>query len=139
MTPAISRLALFCIAGLLASPAAQAAVYKCRQGERVIYQELPCPATTQAMPTPEALPEPSAFEVERARQRAKTDIAAADALRQRDAKLAKAQARTQAAAGRHEAGCDRLLEKIEKAEEKSAKNATLNGNKRKYRKECGPL
>lgn len=70
----------------LASTAPRAEIHKCRQGARLIYQEAPCPAGSQALPPPPSAPRPSAYAAEEARQRASNDIAAAEALRQRDHK-----------------------------------------------------
>ncbi len=125
------------------SPPGQAEVFKCRQGDRVIYQEMPCPAGSKAEATLAEQPRPSAYDAAQARERAKGEIKEAAALRKRDEKAAEAQQRRLATTRKLDIDCTRLLDKITKAEDK----ATLNKNQknalkieqRKYRKECGPL
>jgi hypothetical protein len=133
--------ALFALA--LASAPVHAEIHKCRQGERVVYQELACPAGSQSLAPPEALPPPSAYEVEQARTRAKTDIAEAAALRKRDEITIRAQEKKRAAARKQETDCSRLQDKIGKAETKAelSKNQknSLKSDQRKFRKDCGPL
>jgi hypothetical protein len=138
-----NRIAPALLALSLASTAAHAEIHKCRQGERVIYQETPCPTGSLSLTPPEALPRPSAFDVEEARVRAKNDLGAAEALRKREEKAAKAQAKNRADARTRESDCARLLDKIEKAEAKAelgkSKKTTLKSDQRKYQKVCGPL
>jgi len=135
------RIALLALT--LASTPAHAEIHKCRQGDRVVYQELPCPTGSQPLAPPEAPPSPSAYDVEQARARAKNDIAEAEALRKRDEKTDKALERSRATIRKQETDCARLLEKIENAETKvnlrKSQKSTLNSDKRKYRKVCGPL
>lgn len=138
-----SRIAPALLALALASAAAHAEIHKCRQGERVIYQEQPCPGGSQPLAPPEAPPTPSAFSVEEARVRARKDLAEAEALRKREEKAAKAQEKRRAEVQKQETVCDRLLDRIEKAEtmenlSRSKKN-TLKSDQHKYRKTCGPL
>jgi hypothetical protein len=127
----------------LASSAAHAEIHKCRQGDRVIYQEHPCPSGSLSLPPPEALPPPSAFAVEEARARAKNDLAAAETLRKREEKAARAREKSRSEARIRETDCTRLLDKIEKTEAKAAvskrQKNILKSDQRKYRKECGPL
>jgi len=128
---------------LLVSAPVHAEIHKCRQGERVIYQSHPCPAGSQPLALPEALPAPSAYSVEEARSRAKNDIAEADALRKREGKSAATREKTRDAANKQEADCARLLEKMEKVQAKTesskSRKSTLKSDQRKYRKECGAL
>ncbi|MBU1665966.1 MAG: DUF4124 domain-containing protein [Gammaproteobacteria bacterium] len=128
---------------LLASAPAHAEIYKCRQGERVIYQSPPCPAGSQPLVLPEALPAPSAYAVEEARSRAKNDIAEADAIWKREDEAAKARKKARAAASKQETNCARLLDKINQAEAKvepsKQQKKTLKSDQRNYRKECGAL
>ena len=135
------RIAPALLALSLASTAAQAEIHKCRQGDRVIYQENPCPSGSLPLAAPAVQPQPSAFEVEEARIRAKNDLDAAEALRKREEKTTKAQERSRAQAGKQEADCARLLDKIEQAEAKAkpGKKTTLKSDQRKYQKACGPL
>jgi len=127
----------------LASPPGYAAVYKCRQGEGVIYQSQPCPAGSVALSPPDTLPPPSAYEVEAARDRAKKEIAEAAALRKREEQKLKAQEKRHAAVGKFDTDCTRLLGKIEEAEDKASlsklQKSRLKSDQRKYRKDCGPL
>jgi hypothetical protein len=127
----------------MASAPTQAEIFKCRQGERVIYQSSPCPADSQSGAIIEVPPQPSAYEVEQARQRAKGDINEATALRKRDEKADQVLDRKRAAAHKQEVDCARLLDKIEKAEAKpklsKAQKGDLKSEQRNYRKECGPL
>ena len=125
----------------LASATAQGEIHKCRQGERVIYQENPCPSGSRSLAPPEVQPTPSAFAVEEARVRAKNDLDAAEALRKREEKTTKAQEKSRAQAGKQEADCARLLDRIEKAEAKAkpGKSNALKSDQRKYQKACGPL
>jgi len=137
------RIAPALLALTLASTTAHAEIHKCRQGDRVIYQEAPCPAGSLSLAPPEAPPSPSAFAVEQARVRAKNDIAEAETLRKREEKTAKAQEKSRAEAHKQETDCARLLDKIEKAAAKAepgkSKKSTLKSDQRKYRKACGPL
>ena len=127
----------------LAIAPAHAEIHKCHQGERVIYQEAPCPEASQSL-TPPSPPAPlNAHEVEAARTRAGRDIAAAEALRKREDIAARALEKKRAAARKQELECERLLDKIEAAREreKPSRNqkVTLASERRKYRRECGPL
>ena len=135
------RIAPALLALSLASTAAHGEIHKCRQGDRVIYQENPCPSGSLSLAAPAVQPQPSAFEVEEARVRAKNDLAAAEALRKREEKAAKAEEKSRAQAGKREADCARLLDRIEKAEAKAkpGKSNALKSDQRKYQKACGPL
>jgi hypothetical protein len=128
---------------LLASVPVHAEIHKCRQGERVVYQETPCPVGSQSLTPPAAPPTPSAFAVEEARARAKNDIAAADALRKREEKAAKALEKKRAEVRKQETDCARLLDRIETAEAKTKlsrhQKSTLKSDQSKYRRACGPL
>ena len=141
MIVTVRRIAPVLVALSLASSAAHAEIHKCRQGDRVIYQENPCPGGSQSLAAPAVQPPPSAFAVEEARVRAKNDLDAAEALRKREEKAAKAEERSRAQAGKQEADCARLLDKIEKAEAKAkpGKSNALKSDQRKYQKTCGPL
>lgn len=128
---------------LLASGFAHAEIYKCRQGERTVYQSQPCPAGSQRLTPPELPDSPSAYAVEEARGRAKDDIAKAEALWKREDEAAKAREKARATARKQETDCARLLDKIEKAQartkpSKSQKSA-LKSDQKEYRKECGAL
>lgn len=131
------------IALLLASAPAHAEIHKCLQGERVIYQSLPCPVGSWSLPPPEAPPAPSAYAVEEARGRAKNDIAAARALRKREEEAAATREKARAAADKQESDCTRLLDKINQAEARAEpgkqRKKPLKSDQRKYRKECGAL
>lgn len=137
------RTIAFATALLLASAPVHAEIHKCRQGERVVYQEAPCPSGSQSLTPPAAVSQPSAFEVEAARARARKDIAAAEALRKREELEAKALERKRAAAHKQDVDCTRLLERIEAAQAKEklskSQKSTLRSNEHKYRKVCGPL
>ncbi len=128
----------------LASAAASADIHKCNQGGRLIYQQAPCPPGSQALPPPTLPPRPSAYAEEEARQRASHDIAAAEALRQRERKAAEESARQAAAAARKQAReCDRLRDRIERADARAKPGkrgkTTLTKERRVYREECSTL
>ena len=127
----------------LASAPAGAEIYKCRQGERVVYQETPCPTGSLPLTPPEPAPAPNAFAVEQARLRAKNDIAQAKAIRQREEQSFRDQEKRRAEAHKQTSDCAHLLGRIEKAEARTtlSKNqkSTLKSDQRKYRKECAPL
>lgn len=137
------HVSLVALALLLASAPIHAEIFKCRQGERVVYQEIPCPAGSQSLAPPETPPPPSAFAVEQARTRARNDIAEAAAIRKHEEQTARAQEKRRAEVRKQETDCARLLGKIEKAEAKTSpsKNQknTLKSDQRNYRKECAPL
>lgn len=127
----------------LASAPTQAKIYKCRQGERVIYQEVPCPAGSQPVAALDEAPQPSAYEAAQARARAKGEIGEAAAIRKRDEKAAAALEKKRVAARKQETDCTRLLDRVTKAEDKEAltkaQKSALKSEQRKYRKDCGPL
>lgn len=128
----------------LTSPPLRADIHKCSLGDRLIYQEAPCPTGSRALPPPAPPPRPSAYAEEEARLRASQDIAAAEALRQRERKEAEAKAREAIALERKQAReCERLRERIESAETRAKPGqrgkATLNKARRTYREECGAL
>ena len=135
------RIAPALLALSLACTTAHAEIHKCRQGERVIYQENPCPSGSQSLAAPAVQPQPSAFAVEEARVRAKNDLDAAEALRKREEKAAKAEEKSRAETEKREADCARLLDRIERAEAKAkpGKSNPLKSDQRKYQKACGPL
>ena len=137
------RIAPALLALILVSATADAEIHKCRQGERMVYQELPCPAGSLSLAPPEVPPPPSAYEVEAARVRARNDIAEAEALRKREAIAAKAQGKRRAEASKQVTDCDRLLDRITQAEAKGkpvrGRKSTLKSDQRKYRRICGPL
>jgi len=139
----IVRASLIVTALLLASAPVHAEIHKCRQGERVVYQEFPCPTGSQSLAPPKAQPAPSAYEVEQARARAKNDIAAAEVLRKHVERTTKTQEKQRTAARKQETDCMHLLGKIEKTEAKASlgknQKSTLKSDQRKYRKECGPI
>lgn len=117
---------IFCFA--LFPALAQGGIHKCRQGERVIYQEQPCAATSQTLGELTPAAPPAAFEADAARLRAASEASEVRAIRKQEQQAA-------ARADKHEKDCDRLLEKIEKAQEKKGKASP--SDTRKYRKECG--
>ncbi len=125
-----------------------AEVYKCRQGERIVYQADPCPPEAQSQsrlpPAPE--PDPAAFA--QARAEAKADLAAAAALRRQEAQE-EAQRRAHAAAAERQAiACARRLEVIrmlEAATPGETQTAKRQGQRlalqerKAYIRACGPL
>jgi hypothetical protein len=151
---------LFALTCLLCASLARAETYKCRTGDRVVYQEAPCPAGAAILPMTEAGPDPDVWQVHEAQRRAKSDK---DQLRslELEAKqraLAEQRAATHAKpdkhARKHEKNCIQLLKQIRKAEpktgsgdetlyppnSKAAKEAErLARDQARYRGECGPL
>ena len=127
----------------LASAPAHAEIHKCHQGERVIYQEAPCPEASVSLAPPLPPPPLNAHEVKAAHTRAGRDIAAAEALRRREEIAARVLEKKRAAAQKQELGCARLLDRIEATREREKLNKTqkitLGSERRKYRRECGPL
>ncbi len=131
---------LACLA--LNCPPLYADIHKCNQGGRLIYQAAPCPAGSRTLPPPELPPRPSAYAEEEARQRASRDIAAAEAIRQRERKEAGTKAREAIALARKQArACDRLRDRIDRAEADAKpgrrETATLRKDRRAYREACG--
>lgn len=146
MHPALIGLPLLMLCTAL--PADAAEVFKCRQGERFVYQSLPCPPDAQTLKIvpPAAAPDPAS--VAQARAQAKADIAAAAALRQREA-AEEARRRAQAAAAERRAiACLRRLEIIRMLEapapgegqmaRKKGQRLALQERKA-YIRDCGPL
>jgi hypothetical protein len=64
---------------------------KCRVGERIVYQETPCPPRGQIQPLAAPLPEPDVFEVDAARRRAVADQVQLKSLEQERAAREKAE------------------------------------------------
>lgn len=128
---------------VLASAAPRAEIHKCRQGERLIYQEAPCPAGSLALPPPLPVPRPSAYAVEEARQRASDDIAAAEALRLRELKDAEARQRLAAAEAREaarqrERACAAARDRGERAQSKEKTEKRGQVSRKKDRRDEPP-
>jgi hypothetical protein len=128
----------------LANAPAGAEIHKCRQGARLIYQEAPCPADSQALPPPPIAPQPSAYAAEEARIRARDDIAAAAALKQRERKEAETRDKQAEAEARKQASdCDRMRDRIERAAAKvkpgKQPKTALKKDRRAYQETCGAL
>lgn len=137
------RIALFtlCLAGM----PAHAEIHKCRQGGRVIYQSLPCPAGSVSLKSLEIPPQPSAFATEEARVRARNDITAAEALRARERKDAEARDRQAAAETKSLVKeCGRLRRAIEREEARTKAKpgkqpkASEKKTRREYLERCEP-
>lgn len=128
----------------LSYSSAWAEIYKCRQGDRVVYQERPCPAGSLALTPPEVLPPPSAFETEAARLRARDDRASVETLYKEEekreaeatrlAELARVEARKLAAE------CAKLQDRIHEVQERKkpsqAMKERLYKDQHRYRQEC---
>lgn len=128
----------------LASTPVGAEIHKCRQGARLIYQEAPCPADSLSLPPPPIAPQPSAYAAEEARIRARDDIAAAAALKQRERKEAETRDRQAEAEARQWANdCDRLRDRIERAQAKTKPGkhpkTSLKKDRRAFQETCGAL
>lgn len=128
----------------LANAPAGAEIHKCRQGTRLIYQEAPCPADSLSLPQPPIAPPPSAYAAEEARIRARDDIAAAEALKQRERKEAEERdRRADAEARKRERDCDRLRDRIERAEANTKPGkrpkTSLENDRRAFEEVCGAL
>lgn len=132
-----------------AVPALDAAeVYKCRQGERTIYQADPCPPEAQAQTRLPPPPVPDPASVAQARAQAEKEIAAAAALRRREAHEAAQHRAREAATERQALACARRLEVIRMLEaptpgetqttRKQGQRLALQERKA-YIRNCGPL
>lgn len=127
-------------------PAAE--VYKCRQGERIVYQAIPCPPAAQAIEIVPPPPEPDPASVAQARAQAKADIAAAASLRRREAREAAQRRAREAAAERQALACARRLEVIRMLEAPSPSETQTSKRqgrrlalqeRKAYIRDCGPL
>lgn len=127
-------------------PLPAATVYKCRQGERIVYQAAPCPPDAQSLAVIPPAAQPDIASSARARAEAEADIAAAAALRRREAQE-QAQHRARAAAAERQAlACARQLEVIRlmesAGEAQTGKRQTRRlalQERKAYIRECGPL
>jgi hypothetical protein len=129
-----ATVALFLAA--LAGPAG-AAIYKCREpGGAITYQQTPCPAGGGAVPI--RAHQPSAGEVEAARQRGERDMGEARALEdgqaaRRQAAQAQAEHRRQTRQVRNER-CANYLEEAEALEERSDSRSKEGDRRRDARR-----
>ncbi|MGQ9685115.1 MAG: hypothetical protein ACUVT2_02245 [Thiobacillaceae bacterium] len=119
-------------------------VHKCRLGERVVYQSSPCPAGAETLPVAPPATAPEADDMAKAKAQGKADIAAAERLRQRDAKEEAARRAREAEAEKLALVCARQLEVIRMLESASAdaprKDRRRALSERKdYIRKCGPL
>lgn len=139
---------------LLVCAPAQAEMFKCRVGERTLYQSAPCPAGSVAAPMSAPAPEPDAWSVNEAQRRARAEQDQLKALDQKTAvqdKVERQAAAELAQETRKRAKeCDALREDIQQTEDKAAKAARKKGtrvtegkqlvkDKAKYETECGAL
>jgi hypothetical protein len=138
--------AAICLAALaLAAGGAGAGPYKCRLGGRILYQEAPCPPGSVGLPLDGAVAAPDAASASAARARAQADIAAAEAIRRREAREEAEREVRRAEAEKHARACARLLAVIleEEAEAPAADKkkpvSKASSERRKYLRECGPL
>ena len=144
--PSCIPLAILLFAAVQAIDAAE--VYKCRQGERTVYQTDPCPSEAQTQSRLPPAPEPDPASVAQARAQAETDIAAAAALRRREAREAAQRRAREAVAERQALACARRLEVIRMLEaptpgetqttRKQGQRLALQERKA-YIRNCGPL
>ena len=141
---ASAQIAFFLIVLALPYSSAWAEIYKCRQGDRVVYQERPCPAGSLALTPPEVLPPPSAFETEAARLRARDDRASVETLYKEEEKQ-EAEAARRAELARVEvrklaAECEKLQDRIHETQERrkpsQAMRERLYKDQHRYRQEC---
>lgn len=147
MPPSVNVLTLAVALASLACPALAGDVHKCRQGERILYQSSPCPPDFETLPVAPPATAPDRASVTQAQTRAKADIAAAESLRQREAREASQQRAREAEAEKHALACARQLEVIRMLESPSAddSSARKKGQQRAtterktYIRQCGPL
>ncbi len=129
-------------------------MYKCRAGERILYQATPCPTGSTPLSVVTASPEPDVWSVDEARRRARGEQ---DQLKELEKKTVEREgvARKQADVDAREAAkrakeCADQLDDIQAAEDKALKAARKKGqhpvegkqlakDKAKYLNECGPL
>lgn len=117
---------------------------KCRLGDRVVYQSSPCPPGSETLPVAPPATAPGSYDIARAKAQAKADIAAAERLRQRDAREEAARRARETEAEKLALACARQLEVIRMLESASAdapkKDRRRALNERKaYIRKCGPL
>ncbi|MBI5331767.1 MAG: hypothetical protein HZB71_14290 [Betaproteobacteria bacterium] len=145
---------LTAVFSLLVCTSAQAEMFKCRVGDRTLYQSSPCPAGSVATPMAAPAPEPDVWSVNEAQRRARAEQDQLKALDQKTAaqdKVERQAAAEQAQETRKRAKeCDALRKDIQQAEDKAAKAARKKGtrvvegkqlgkDKEKYASECGAL
>lgn len=117
---------------------------KCRLGDRVVYQSSPCPPGSETLPVAPPATVAKADEIAKAQAQAKADIAAAQRLRQRDAREEAARRAREAEAEKLALACARQLEVIRMLESapadapKKDRRRALSERKAYIRK-CGPL
>ena len=118
-----------------------AALFKCAQGERIVYQQHPCPQGSTQLPMAAPAPGPDAESVGEAQARAWLDITEADALREKEAEEEARQRLLDAKAAKHAQECSRRLARIQRNQAKvHGRNRGKAGrDRRKFIKECGPL
>jgi hypothetical protein len=131
----------------LVGPVSADAVYKCREGERILYQSAPCPPGYEALTVAPPATDPDPAAQAQARAQAKAELAAAERLRRREARE-EAERRARAAESERLAStCARRLEVIRMlesadgdapAERKKAQRRAINERKA-YILQCGPL
>jgi len=127
---------------------AETVVYKCRQGERIVYQANPCPPVTQGQSRLSLDPGPDPASVTQARDQAEADIAAAAALRRREAREAAQRRAQEVAAERRALACTRRLEAARMLEapapgetqaDRRMRQRLALQERKAYVRECGPL
>lgn len=138
--------ALCCALLCLAAGEAVAGLYKCRQGEGIVYQQTPCPPGSASLSLGAEALVPDPESVRSARSRARADIAAAEEIRRREAREDAQRKARQAEAEKHAQTCARLLAVIRDVEADNAREGGKKGSpkkarseRRKYMLECGPL
>lgn len=147
MPPSVNVVTLAVALVSLAYPSLAGDVHKCRQGERILYQSSPCPPGYERLPLAPPATAPDRASVAQARTRAKADIAAAESLRQREAREASERRAREAEADKHALACARQLEVIRMLESPPAEAASDRKNRQQraiserkaYIRQCGPL
>ncbi len=138
-------LALALALSVPAGPAPAGEVHKCRLDDRILYQSSPCPPGFETLPV---APPATTFDPDsaaQARAQAKADLAAAERLRQIEAREASQQRAREAAAERKALACARRLEVIRMLESPDAPSERKKGPRRAtserkaYILQCGPL
>ncbi len=129
----------------LAGPAPAGEIHKCRLDDRILYQSSPCPPGFETLPVAPPATSPDPVSTAQARARAKADLAAAERLRQLEAREASQQRAREAEAERQALACARRLEVIRMLESPDAPSERKKGSRRAtserkaYILQCGPL
>ncbi len=145
--PLARKIALALLLLIPACFASAEAVRKCRLDDRILYQSAPCPPGFETLPVapPATVPDPAS--AAEARARAQADLAAAERLRQREAREEAARRAREAEAEKQALACARQLEVIKMLESsppdavdtRKKNKARATSERKAYIRQCGPL